>query len=261
MAKQTGLFKFTGKLDNVIGYRRNGVHFVRSMPEKVQQTAATKRAARNFGIISRKGKLIRRALVPLLDMRCNGTLVNRLNKTLIQAGSNNLQFLEGFRFNRHTGMDKLFLVPPVFTDDGTLHISAQELLPQGNNTHVKIRLLAARIDFATQQVLHTDTVTEIIDLNEPFKGAELNVDISGKGTLLVMLQYIACTTCNGELCSTGDRRYMAANIIRVMAPAMPLQKAKGKKGNWKRPVYRKPVNRMAYRNGNMLPPVFKYQLE
>jgi hypothetical protein len=41
MAKQTGLFQFTGKLDNVIGYRRNGNYFVRSMPVTVKQTTAT----------------------------------------------------------------------------------------------------------------------------------------------------------------------------------------------------------------------------
>ena len=111
MALQVGIHKFTGRLDNVIGYRRNGRYFFRSMPDKVRQTAATKRAARSFGIASRKGKLIRSAFRPHLDVRYDCSLVNRLNKLVIQAGRNNFPDLQGFHFNRHTGLEKLFTIP------------------------------------------------------------------------------------------------------------------------------------------------------
>ncbi|MGF6848238.1 hypothetical protein QFZ51_003473 [Chitinophaga sp. W3I9] len=50
MAKQTGILPFTGKLGNLIGYRRNGSYFVRSMPEEVKQTTATRQSSRNFGV-------------------------------------------------------------------------------------------------------------------------------------------------------------------------------------------------------------------
>ena len=59
------------------------------MPETVRQTTATRQAARTFGIVSRKGKLIRRAIVPHLDIRYNGALVNRLNQALLKAGQGN----------------------------------------------------------------------------------------------------------------------------------------------------------------------------
>jgi hypothetical protein len=42
MATQTSLLTFTGKLGNVIGYRRNGRYFLRSMPQTVRQTTATR---------------------------------------------------------------------------------------------------------------------------------------------------------------------------------------------------------------------------
>ena len=261
MATQTGLFKFTGKLDNVIGYRRNGKHFFRSMPDKVTQTAATKRAARSFGITSRKNKLIRRSLMPHLDMRCERTMINRLNKTLIEAGRDNMQALQGFHFNKHTGIEKMFVAQPVLSENGTLHIPAQELLPQGRNTHLEVRLIAARIDFAAQRVVGADADTAIIDLNEPFNGLELSVDCSGNGTLFVVLQCKACTTCNGELCPSGDRRYIAADMLRVIVPAAPAQKENRKKGVSKRPVYLDTVRKIAARKGNMLPPVYTYQLE
>lgn len=50
MAKQTGIVLFTGKLENLVGYRRNGKYFIRAMPQKVQQTPATRQSAREFGI-------------------------------------------------------------------------------------------------------------------------------------------------------------------------------------------------------------------
>jgi hypothetical protein len=221
MALQTGVCKFTGRLDNVIGYRRNGKYFFRSMPDKVRQTSATRRAARCFGIASRKGKLIRQAFRPHLDIRYDGTLVNRLNKLFIQAGSNSFPDLKGFRFNHHTGMDKMFIVPPVFTTNGTLHIPAQELLPQGRNTHLEIGLIAVRADFRTLRVLSSNTSTAIISLSPdtPFNGITLSVPVDGEGVLMVMLQCRALTARNGILYPSYDRRYMAADMISITVPA------------------------------------------
>lgn len=54
MGKQVSIIKFTGHVGNLIGYRRNGEYFSRSAPEKVRRTAATRRAARAFGVASRK---------------------------------------------------------------------------------------------------------------------------------------------------------------------------------------------------------------
>ena len=244
MALQTGLFKFTGQLDNVIGYRRNGKYFLRSAPDKVRQTAATKRAARSFGIASAKGKLLRRALRPYLNMRPDGTLINRLNKLFIQAERTTFPNLQGFHFNKHTGLEKLFTLPPVFTTNGTLHIPAQELLPQGKATHIELRLIATRIDFTAHRVLSTDVSTAIIHLDpdELFNGMALNVPVDGEGTLIVALQYRSYTICNGNLSFSGDRRYMAADVINVVVSEL---KAIDNKGAHQSPASRKPLKRFA----------------
>jgi hypothetical protein len=212
------------------------------MPDKVRQTGATRRAARHFGIASRKGKLIRKAFHPHLDMRYDGTLVNRLNKLFIQAGRDHFPNLQHFHFNRHTGIEKLFVEQPVFTANGTLHIPAQELLPQGSNTHIELRLIATRISFAENRVISTDVSTAIIELNEdePFNGMAMNVPIDGKGTLIVALQYRSCKECNGHFSFSGDRRYMAADVIHINVPAEkePITAALIKKAPRKRLVFR-----------------------
>src|ERR1044072_1895580 len=240
MALQTGVLKFTGRMDNVIGYRRNGKYFLRSMPDKVRQTAPTRRAARHFGIASRKGKLVRKAVRPYLDMRYDGTLVNRLNKLFIQAGRDNFPNLRGFHFNKHTGIEKLFVNQPIFTTNGTLHIPAQELLPQGNNTHIELRLIATRISFAENRVISTDVSTAIIELNEhePFNGMAMNIPVDGEGTLMVVLQYRSCKASKGELYPSGDRRYMAADVISIIVPAEELTTAAFLKATRKRFAFR-----------------------
>ncbi|ASZ14210.1 hypothetical protein KTO58_02930 [Chitinophaga pendula] len=89
MAKQRGPITFSGNLYDVIGYRRNGKFFARSRPTAVRQTRATRKAAQSFGAASRKGRLIRHTLLPLLDLPYDGSLVNRLNKALITADHTN----------------------------------------------------------------------------------------------------------------------------------------------------------------------------
>jgi hypothetical protein len=224
MAKQTGLFKFTGKLDNVIGYRRNGAHFVRSMPETVKQTGATRRAARAFGMASKKGRLIRRAITPYLG-RHDGTVVNRLNKALVQLPNGLLQGIEGFSFNRHTRLDKLLPLLPIYTAEGRVKIPAQELPFVPRATHLEISVIAARVNFAERRIADVQAVTEIIPLDEDFQGLELEMPfITGKGTLILTVQLQACCSTNGHLCPLHDRRYMAADIVCVIPPAASIRR-------------------------------------
>ena len=49
MGRQTSLLTFTGRAGNLIGYHRDGKHFMRCMPETVRQTSATRQAAQRFG--------------------------------------------------------------------------------------------------------------------------------------------------------------------------------------------------------------------
>jgi hypothetical protein len=230
MAKQTSVYKFTGKLDNLIGYRRKGVHCVRTMPQQVRQTAATKKASQHFGMASRKGRLVRRAVAGHLEVGYDGTMVNRLNKAFIQAGNHHLQVLEGFQFNQHTGLDKFFSEPAIVSPHGVVSIPAQVLPERKDITHWKIKAIAVRVNFAEQRVVGTRAVVDTIDAHKPFDGAELEVAVPGKGTLLVVLQVKGFKESNGVPYTSGDRRYMAADVIAVVAPvAQKHQPARGNK--------------------------------
>lgn len=211
MATQTSLFTFTGKAANMIGYYRDGKHYFRSMPAKVRQTTATRRAALRFGVASRKGRLIRSAFAHDLDVRCDGSFVNRLNKLLIQAGNNNHGALVGFRLNRYTGTDKFFTKAPALSRDGIFHIPAQTLPQLKGITSLEVKVIASRINFAERRVVHTETALLSLNPLETFAGAALDVDVPGKGTLIVTLQVRGMYGKD----ASANSKYLAADIIAV----------------------------------------------
>ncbi len=68
MAQFNSIFNFTGKLGNVIAYRRGGKVYLRTRPETVRQTDNTRRSAQWFGAASNKGAFIRSVFAEELDI-------------------------------------------------------------------------------------------------------------------------------------------------------------------------------------------------
>ncbi|TWW01930.1 hypothetical protein [Chitinophaga pinensis] len=214
MARQDSIILFTGKLGNMIGYYRKGQYLLRSTPVSVKQTDATRRAAKRFGIASRKGALIRSIFDDELDIHNDGTQVNRLNSALIRATDKDISAIKGFRFNQHTGIDRFFTIAPTLTEEGMLHIPAQCLLAGKGITALEVKIIAARISFGTQRVIGTKTSTIQIDPSQPFTATAMSVDVPGTGTLVVVLQ-IRAFRKDGPACSRKD---YAADIVGISAP-------------------------------------------
>jgi len=216
MAEQTGFMPLSGKWGNQIGFVRNGKYFVRSAPQYVNQSRATKRAAKRFGRNSRKGRVIRHAFYGELDVRCDTTHINRMNKVLIEAAGD-ATATKGFRFNSTVGIDRFFAVTPVLSRNGELHIPAQDIGQYGNFTTLEVKAIAVRIDFNTHQVTGTDSVLLEIDPKERFGGATIPLHVPGEGTLMLTLQ-VRGMLKDGP---SGNKQYLAADIIAVIAPKPP----------------------------------------
>jgi hypothetical protein len=236
MAKQMSVIPFTGKLGNLIGYKRNGKYFLRSMPESVRQTAATRRASRRFGIASRKGAFIRNAFYSHLDIHCDGGHINRLNRVLIAAGDHHAA-ITGFRFNQHTGVDRFFAVAPRLLRNGILNIPAQTIARYKGIAALEVKVIATRIDFISRQVVGSETVTLMIEPDTTFQETNVSLDVPGEGSLVVVFQVRALYK-DGP---SGNRQHMAADIIAVAAPQAP-----------------KHANKRAYPRRTILPPRLTY---
>ena len=210
------IIPFTGKLGNLIGYKRNGQYFLRSMPESVLQTAATRRASLRFGLASRKGALIRHALYPNLDIHFDGGHINRLTKLLIAAGDHHAA-LTRFRFNQHTGVDRFFPIAPRLLSNGILNIPAQIIVGYKGIAALEVKVIATRIDFISRQVLGSETVTLMIEPDATFTETNVSLDVTGAGSLVVVFQVRAMYK-DGP---SGNRQHMAADVIAVVAPKVP----------------------------------------
>jgi hypothetical protein len=57
--------EITGTIENIIFYKSRGDFLMRTLP---MQTAATRKASKNFGYASSKAKLLRQLLYPLLPL-------------------------------------------------------------------------------------------------------------------------------------------------------------------------------------------------
>jgi hypothetical protein len=216
MARQTAIILFTGKLGNNIGYERNGKHFLRSAPKAIQQTQATRQAARRFGACSAKGRLIRHAFYPELDVRCDSSHVNRLNKLLIQTSGNHTA-IKGFRFNRTTGIDRFLHISPEMQGNDILHIPAQHVTQQEQFSALELKVIAVRIDCNSHRFTGTDTVAMMIDPRQPFNGTDIPLYVAGEGTLLVAIQIRGFHKDSPSF----NKQFLAADIIAVIPPSEP----------------------------------------
>jgi hypothetical protein len=215
MARQKSIILLTGKLGDKIGYQRNGKYFFRSTPQTVRQSSATRQASKRFGIYSAQAKMIRHSFYPELDIQCDTAHVNRLNKLLIEtAGSHTA--IKGFRFNKHTGIDRFLTIPPVLSRNGILHIPAQHINDEGF-TALEIKAIAVRIDFSSRLVTGTDTVTMMIDPQPTFCGTNIPLYVPGQGALLLTIQIRGVNQEN----LTCNKQYTAADIVAILPPLLP----------------------------------------
>jgi hypothetical protein len=241
MATQDGIFKFNGKLDDVIGYRRKGKRCYRRLPKHVRRSIATILSGTDFGTASKAGKLLRRAILPFLDIRTDHTLTNRINREMLQVlyasnqerGSRSirskaLDLLKGFQFNKATGLDRLlpFFTPKVVQDGDKLRIALPAMEPNAirharNTTHIEIKAIAAGLNFngGDQEQAVSDKV--VFRINQAVAATELVLPFkAGKAETIVVLQVRAFSEDNGTLYASGNKKYCAADIIDVI-PSLP----------------------------------------
>lgn len=116
MARQKGS-ETTGTFENLIFYEREGEFFIRTVP---RQTAATRKAAKDYGRASSKAKTLRQLLQPLLPNPKDRDMQNRLTPAMreflallgdrrIPQPENNP--LAGFRFVPDSDLKNCLLFP------------------------------------------------------------------------------------------------------------------------------------------------------
>lgn len=187
MAKQAGIIKLKGTIDDISFYRTADGHMARAKGgisrNRILNDPAFQRTRENgseFGTAGRGGKLVRTALRHLLQHAKDRRVVGRLTKELlaviktdpvnerglrtIQDGT--MELLLGFDFNANAPLGTtLYAGYDVFftrtTGEATANIDpyspAIRIAAPGGTTHFKLSMAAAELDFPNMQfVFSTD---------------------------------------------------------------------------------------------------------
>jgi hypothetical protein len=153
MAKQKGIFKVEGTLDEVTFYKSRDGYLVREKggvsADRLASDPAFERTRENqkeFGRAGKASKLLRTAIRPLLQSTRDSRMVSRLHKEMMRVvkadststrGQRNvldgeLELLQGFEFNENGKLGQTFFVQFTTSIDratGALKISLPAFVP------------------------------------------------------------------------------------------------------------------------------------
>lgn len=248
MGKQTGIFKFTGKMGGVIGYKVGDEYYVRSAPEHVRQSEATKLSSRAFGKASTLGAAFRQVLNGMLDNPLEGSTVNRLNKALVgvlQADGRRLKRfvpahfkrLKGFALNAFNSLADILTVTPAISRDSANNLLVtippmDSCMSNPSATHLCIKALAVHIQPGFEQATATASEAVLLPVGHPSGEIALVVPAQKGVVSCVMLEVSQCMEEQGKMVFLHNRQYTAVDVIAVLRGSM----AKVKR---KRPVVRR----------------------
>jgi hypothetical protein len=247
MAKQSCILKYSGKLGNQVGYRRGKHYFIRQAPAVVKQTAATKKAAADFGTASKGSRIIRHALQESLQYCYDSSLNIRLNKVLgeiVRADTqhpvgqriltaDHMKQLQGFQFNGDTRLGQFLTATPAveMEDTHSISISLPEILSKHTKafrgvTHLSIKAIALSVNFAAETTQQVISETIVIKRQEEPLPARLTLNTNRDDTTLVMLEIRAFYEVNGKRYLAQDKQLHALDVIAVLPPIEQLQEIK-----------------------------------
>jgi hypothetical protein len=260
MARQTGILPISGKIGDKIYYARKDKrgkthYFVRSAPDEVQQTTATRCAAADFGTASHCAKLMRYALREYTQYYDSGTLINSLNKAMGEvvradasnrpghrkAVGKNMYLLQGFRFNHETDICRLLNETPVIEKvDNQIIVSLPEVSFSRSKTfigvtHLSIKAIALSVNFAHQTSTHIASEAVLIKRNEK-RRVTFTLNTNTRNITCILLQVQSFYEVNGQLQMSQNRSASAMDIISIIPPIIAAKKTVKKLKN-KLPIF------------------------
>lgn len=233
MGKQTGIIKFTGKLGPLIGYYSRGEYLVRSAPERVRQSPATRLAAQHFGRASSLARAMRAALHPLLHIPPQKGVINALNKklhTILQADDlhrhkrfipRHFSQLRGFSFTPQGSLMRTLPCDPVVSrlHDGSIDVHIPAMQAPGSHpsgTHVLVQAIALWTNGKRTTAASSEPV--LLEAGVRSEAVTLKIEAAGEGVCCVMIEAISCQEVNGRPLLFSHASHLACEIIAVLPP-------------------------------------------
>jgi hypothetical protein len=140
MAKQKNMH-YAGRVGNIVYYELNGGYYLRTVPARVRQTAATKRRSSNFSFAVGASRVLRALLLPALPFPKDKKMQNRFGGAIMKwlklqtikqlASDHDLPFIQNFQFNDKTDLRGRWKIPMQVTKagEGLLQLSLPAFVP------------------------------------------------------------------------------------------------------------------------------------
>lgn len=248
MARQTGLIKLKGTLDNVNFYKTKDGNLARMKTSvdaaRIKNDPAfirTRENGQEFGMAAKSGKLVRDAFRPMMMQASDGRVTSRLTKlmsdirkldTTSARGDRNVAIaiadpiakekLKGFNFNNRSIL-KSILFRPFSLDPGTGIIEITDLIPLNHiaapqgATHISLTGAWGKLDFDGGVYEVEISNTENLPLTALASNVILTPNNAPAGTgidaYLLLVEFFQ--EVNGIQYSLKDGQYNALSIVDV----------------------------------------------
>ncbi|QEK52705.1 hypothetical protein FYC62_14320 [Pedobacter aquae] len=239
LAEQKGLFRFSGKLGNTVGYTRGKKYVQRSKPASYQASEESIKSSLEFGYGSKACVLLKEAFKPLLLKSFKGTLHNRLAEVLravIRSGplaikgkrkifDGDVSRLKAFEFNANIPFHKLCSkLPQVSLSATEVYLKLDTIVWQehiqapASATQVKIGLVCSFVNFNDDSYNSILVGAIKIKSGETLKGASLSIPIPQEEEMAMIIVaniYFESTNYGAEYIM-GGKKFEAARIIEAV---------------------------------------------
>jgi len=248
MAKQAGIIKLKGTIDDIAFYKTADGHLARAKGgidrDKILHSAAFARTRENnseFGRAGKGGKLIRSALRSLMQNAKDSRVVSRLTTVLLaiiktdplnQRGQRNLNegnldLLKDFDFNINGKLGTTFygLFTPAFdrvSGDATIALDAfsatEQIAAPSGTTHYKLAIGAAELDFVNKTFVYSEMDMGVLPYdNSPVLATTLTASVTPNSAypVLSVLGVEFYQEVNGQFYSLKNGAFNALGVVNV----------------------------------------------
>lgn len=221
----------SGRINNVVFFKRAGTYMARSLPAKVKLSAATKVCSGNFGIASACGKGLRRMLQPILpfakdrrmQIQFSGAIAKWLGASVVAAlpPTSAVPFVNQFQFNTSTSIAErwkvILAVDHAVADSTTIHIPAfvptAGIAAPTHTVQVECTITVAGWLLADAAATGSDTANLIFPYNNtPVNAQSITMQVaSPTGAIVITAVALRYQLAEGVYCSKPA--FLPASVI------------------------------------------------
>lgn len=229
--------QLTGRINNLIFYKLGDRYCVRTVPQRVKQTKATKANGKLFGIAARAGKAVRHQVFPVIPFPADNKMQTRLVSAIYQylrspegaatESNNELPFIIDYQFTEGYTLAERWPVKLTVQEnkDGICELSIPAFIPAksisapAGTVSVICNIAIAGFTRATGIATGGFSTSLHFDHNEtevPAQVVALPVAMPGGSVIITAASLEYNTIKNGRPEKMNKQAFMPSNIISAV---------------------------------------------